>query len=135
KLKANETIDLQAKDTTIKEMSGKDIKLDVGNLDLESVTATNTVDIQATGNVTGSKLQTSYHLGAESIHIQSAGSINNLKTDTNRLDVDVEGNIEITNNPAKEVNVRMNAQGQIKATLGNVILENMSTNGNIDLNA
>ena len=133
KLKANETIDLQAKDTTIKEMSGKDIKLDVGNLDLESVTATNTVDIQATGNVTGSKLQTSYHLGAESIHIQSAGSINNLKTDTNRLDVDVEGNIEITNNPAKEVNVRMNAQGQIKATLGNVILENMSTNGNIEL--
>ena len=133
KLKANETIDLQAKDTTIKEMSGKDIKLDVGNLDLESVTATNTVDIQATGNVTGSKLQTSYHLGAESIHIQSAGSINNLKTDTNRLDVDVEGNIEITNNPAKEVNVRMNAQGQIKATLGNVILENMSTNGNIKL--
>ena len=133
KLKANETIDLQAKDTTIKEMSGKDIKLDVGNLDLESVTATNTVDIQATGNVTGSKLQTGYHLGAESIHIQSAGSINNLKTDTNRLDVDVEGNIEITNNPAKEVNVRMNAQGQIKATLGNVILENMSTNGNIKL--
>ena len=133
KLKANETIDLQAKDTTIKEMSGKDIKLDVGNLDLESVTATNTVDIQATGNVTGSKLQTGYHLGAESIHIQSAGSINNLKTDTNRLDVDVEGNIEITNNPAKEVNVRMNAQGQIKATLGNVILENMSTNGNIEL--
>ena len=133
KLKANETIDLQAKDTTIKEMSGKDIKLDVGNLELESVTATNTVDIQATGNVTGSKLQTGYHLGAESIHIQSAGSINNLKTDTNRLDVDVEGNIEITNNPAKEVNVRMNAQGQIKATLGNVILENMSTNGNIEL--
>ena len=133
KLKANETIDLQAKDTTIKEMSGKDIKLDVGNLELESVTATNTVDIQATGNVTGSKLQTGYHLGAESIHIQSAGSINNLKTDTNRLDVDVEGNIEITNNPAKEVNVRMNAQGQIKATLGNVILENMSTNGNIKL--
>ena len=135
KLKAKETIDLQAKDTTIKEMSGKDIKLDVGNLDLESVTATNTVDIQATGNVTGSKLQTGYHLEAPSIHIQSAGSINNLKTDTNRLDVDVEGNIEITNNPAKEVNVRMNAQGQIKATLGNVILENMSTNGNIDLNA
>ena len=133
KLKANETIDLQAKDTTIKEMSGKDIKLDVGNLDLESVTATNTVDIQATGNVTGSKLQTVYHLEAPSIHIQSAGSINNLKTDTNRLDVDVEGNIEITNNPAKEVNVRMNAQGQIKATLGNVILENMSTNGNIKL--
>ena len=29
KLKANETIDLQAKDTTIKEMSGKDIKLNV----------------------------------------------------------------------------------------------------------
>ena len=133
KLKANETIDLQAKDTTIKEMSGKDIKLDVGNLDLESVTATNTVDIQATGNVTGSSLQTGYHLGAESIHIQSAGSINNLKTNTNRLDVDVEGNIEITNNPVKEVNVRMNAQGQIKATLGNVILENMSTNGNIKL--
>ena len=133
KLKANETIDLQAKDTTIKEMSGKDIKLDVGNLELESVTATNTVDIQATGNVTGSKLQTVYHLEAPSIHIQSAGSINNLKTDTNRLDVDVEGNIEITNNPAKEVNVRMNAQGQIKATLGNVILENMSTNGNIKL--
>ena len=133
KLKANETIDLQAKDTTIKEMSGKDIKLDVGNLELESVTATNTVDIQATGNVTGSKLQTVYHLEAPSIHIQSAGSINNLKTDTNRLDVDVEGNIEITNNPAKEVNVRMNAQGQIKATLGNVILENMSTNGNIEL--
>ena len=133
KLKAKETIDLQAKDTTIKEMSGKDIKLDVGNLDLESVTATNTVDIQATGNVTGSKLQTGYHLGAESIHIQSAGSINNFKTDTNRLDVDVEGNIEITNNPAKEVNVRMNAQGQIKATLGNVILENMSTNRNIKL--
>ena len=133
KLKANETIDLQAQDTTIKEMSGKDIKLDVGNLDLESVTATNTVDIQATGDVTGSKLQTGYHLEAPSIHIQSAGSINNLKTDTNRLDVDVEGNIEITNNPAKEVNVRMNAQGQIKATLGNVILENMSTNGNIKL--
>ena len=133
KLKANETIDLQAKDTTIKEMSGKDIKLDVENLELESVTATNTVDIQATGNVTGSKLQTGYHLGAESIHIQSAGSINNLKTDTNRLDVDVKGNIEITNNSAKEVNVRMIAQGQIKATLGNVILENISTNGNIKL--
>ena len=133
KLDVGETIDLQAKDTTIKEMSGKDIKLDVGNLSLESVTALDTVNIQTTGDVTGNSSQTGYHLGAESIHIQSAGSINNLKTDTNRLDVDVEGNIEITNNPAKEVNVRMIAQGQIKATLGNVILENISTNGNIKL--